>query len=200
MKLIGLTGGIATGKSTVSAELARRGAAVVDSDVLAREVVRRGSAGFDEVVAAFGPAILDSRGDLDRGALASLVFADETARASLERITHPRIRALSAERTAAALAAGAPLVVVDIPLLFEHRLQHGFDGTLLVYARDTTQLRRLRSRDGLDEVQARRRLAAQMPIDQKRQLATWVIDNDGSRDSTREQVRRWWDEVVAGSS
>lgn len=196
MRLIGLTGGIATGKSTVAGLLAARGAAVVDADALAREVLLPGAPAYDEVRARFGTGVIDDSGAVDRPALGAIVFADPALRGELERITHPRINALMQERLAGALASTAALVVADIALLFESRSDHGFEGTLLVYAPAPTQLRRLHDRDGLDEPAARQRLLAQLPIDDKRALATWVIDNSGSRESTAAQVDAWWRAVL----
>jgi dephospho-CoA kinase len=199
VRLIGLTGGIATGKSTVAALLIARGAAVIDADVLAREVLVPGAPAFAEVVEAFGPGVLGESGAVDRAALGSLVFADPELRAELERITHPRINALMQERILDALGSGAPLVVADVALLFERRREDAFDGTLLVYAPPAVQLRRIRERDGLDDLEAQRRIVAQLPIDEKRARATWVIDNGGAREATAAQVDAWWDEVVAAA-
>lgn len=196
MRLIGLTGGIATGKSTVAAMLAARGAAVVDADVLAREVLLPGTPGFSDVLSRFGRTILDGTGTVDRSALAAIVFADRDARLALERITHPRIRALMQERLRAALGSAAPLVVADIPLLFEAERERHFDGIMLVYTPASVQLHRLREREGLDLAAAEGRLLAQMPIEEKRARATWVIDNSGSRDEAAGQVAWWWHELV----
>jgi dephospho-CoA kinase len=196
MQLIGLTGGIATGKSTVAAMLAGRGAVVIDADMLAREVLLSGTAGFDEVVARFGAAILDAAGAVDRAVLGAMVFGDPELRTALEQITHPRINALMQTRIREALQTSAPLAVADIPLLFEKQREDVFDGTLLVYAPAAIQLQRLRERDGADDISAQRRLVAQLPIDDKRERATWVIDNGGSRDATAAQVDRWWAEVA----
>jgi dephospho-CoA kinase len=196
MRLIGLTGGIATGKSTVSAMLAARGAAVVDADALAREVLFPGAPAFDEVVAHFGEQVLDPSGAVDRAALGAMVFADPARRAQLERITHPRIGELMQDRIGDALDSPSALVVADIPLLFERGREGEFEGTMLVYAPPTTQLRRLRDRDGLDDADAQRRLVAQLPIDEKRGRATWVIDNDGDIHATEAQVEAWWRDVI----
>lgn len=199
MRLIGLTGGIATGKSTVAAMLAARGAAVVDADAIAHEVLLPGASAFEDVVQRFGGRVLDEGGAVDRAALGAIVFADPELRVELERITHPRINALVQERIVEALQSSAPLVVADIPLLFERGREDAFEGTMLVYARPATQLLRLRERDGLDDISAQRRLVAQLPIDEKRALATWVIDNEGSRESTATEVHDWWREVVEAS-
>jgi dephospho-CoA kinase len=198
MRLIGLTGGIATGKSTVARLLAARGAAVVDADRLAREVVAPGTPALAEIAAEFGPGVVGAGGALDRAALGRLVFADPARRRRLEQITHPRIGALMGERIAAALASGAPLVVADIPLLFEGDRPGLVEGVLLVDAPAEVQLGRLIRRDGLDPEDARRRVAAQMPLADKRRLATWVIDNGGTEEQTAEQVDVWWRSVVGG--
>jgi len=198
MRLIGLTGGIGTGKSTVARMLAARGAAVVDADLLAREVVEPGTPALAEIAAEFGPGVLQADGSLDRAALGALVFGDEARRERLNAITHPRVGALMQERVAAALHSDAPLVVVDIPLLFEGARQGMFEGVLLVWVPPAVQLARLVERDGWSEDEARARLAAQMPIDDKRALATWVIDNSGTVAQTEAQVDAWWcDHVVA---
>ena len=196
MITVAVTGGIGSGKSTVSTTLRQLGAVVVDSDQLARDVVAPGTPGLAAVAQAFGPAMIDPSGALDRAALAGVVFADPAARTRLERITHPRISALMGERILEALQGATPLVVADIPLLFEKQRDADFEGTLLVYAPAAVQLQRLRERDGLDDSAARGRLAAQLPIDEKRRRATWVIDNGGSRDATAAQVQRWWHEVT----
>jgi dephospho-CoA kinase len=197
MRLIGLTGGIASGKSTVAALLSQRGAVVVDADALAHEVLLPDGLAFDDVVARFGREVLDHTGAVDRGALGDIVFANSELRADLERITHPRINALMQERMAAALDSDAPLVVADIPLLFERDLDGAFDGIMLVYVPPAVQVERLRIRDGLDDLSAQRRIVAQLPIDDKRARATWIIDNTGGVDATAAQVEAWWGANVA---
>lgn len=200
MRLIGLTGGIATGKSTVDRMLAARGATVVDADALAREAVLPGEPTLDRVVQRFGADVLLPDGSLDRQKLGAMVFADPEARYDLERITHPRIIELSQQRIAAGLASDAPLVSVDIPLLYEGERDSTFPGVLVVYAPPEVQIRRLRERNGLDEAAARQRLDAQLPIDEKRRRATWVIDNAGDPDATERQVDEWWAAVVSPAS
>jgi dephospho-CoA kinase len=196
MRLIGVTGGIATGKSSVDRMLAAHGAAVIDADELARDVVRPGEPALDEVIARFGRGVIRADGSLDRARLGDIVFADPDAREDLERITHPRITELTGKRIAAALAGAAPLVAVDIPLLFENAREAMFEGVLLVYAPREVQIERLRERNGLDEAAALQRLAAQLPIDEKRDRATWVIDNSGDLDATLQAVDRWWETAV----
>ncbi len=197
MRLVGLTGGIATGKSTVARRLVARGAALVDADALAREVVEPGRPALADIAAAFGPAVLRGDGSLDRPALAAVVFADAAARARLEAITHPRIHELTGERILAALASDAPLVVVDVPLLYEKGREAMFEGVLVVWCDAATQVRRMVERDGLDEAAARARLAAQMDVAEKRRRATWVIDNSGSVEECLRQVDAWWEAWVA---
>jgi dephospho-CoA kinase len=196
MRLIGVTGGIATGKSTVTRMLAAHGAAVIDADELAREAVRPGEQTLEEVATRFGRDVIRPDGTLDRSRVGEIVFADEAARRDLERITHPRITELMQYRIAAALAGPAPLVAVDVPLLFENAREAMFEGVLLVYAPREVQLRRLHERNGLAEAAALQRLAAQLPIDEKRDRATWIIDNAHGLDATSLAVDKWWDSVV----
>jgi dephospho-CoA kinase len=196
MRLIGLTGGIATGKSTVDRMLGAHGATVIDADELAREAVRPGEPTLDRVFERFGEDLRGADGSLDRSRLGKVVFADSDERHDLERITHPRIIELTQERIAAALAGTAPLVVVDIPLLFENAREGMFEGVLLVYAPAEVQVQRLRERNDLDEAAARQRLAAQLPIDDKRARATWIIDNSGEEAATQRAVDAWWDANV----
>ena len=200
MRVIALTGGIATGKSTVAAMLADRGAVVVDADRLAREVVEPAQPAFAEVVERFGAGVVAADGRLDRAALGTVVFADASARADLEAITHPRIAALMQQRLMEAMASSPPLVVADIPLLFERGRDSRFAETLLVYAPREVQLSRLRSRDGLSAQAAEQRLRAQMPVTDKRVLATWVIDNGGDLAATSVLVGEWWRDVVEGAA
>jgi len=191
-RLIGLTGGVASGKSTVAAMLRELGAAIVDADLLARRVVEPGQPALGEIVETFGRSVLGPGGRLDRRRLARLIFGDPADRARLNAITHPRIAALGQEEIDRARARGERLIVFDLPLLFENHREGGFDGVLLVYADPQTQVSRLRARSALGEEEARARLAAQWPIDRKRELATWVIDNSDGLAATRDQVQRIW--------
>lgn len=196
-RLVGLTGGIGTGKSTVARMLVARGAVLVDADVLAREVVEPGTPGLAEIAAEFGPSVIRADGSLDRTALGALVFGDEPRRQRLNQITHPRVGELMQERVLAALQSDAPLVVVDIPLLFETNRQGMFEGVLLVWTPPEVQLARLVEREGWRPEEARRRVASQMPVEEKRAMATWVIDNAGSLAQTEAQVDAWWREQVS---
>ena len=187
-RVLGLTGGIASGKSTVAAILRELGVPVVDADALAREVVRPGEPAFAEIVAAFGPGVVAADGTLDRKAVADLVFADPGKRRTLEAITHPRIAAAAQVRITGALKAGAPLVIYEAALLVERGIHKAFDGLIVVAAREDVQLARVMARDGLDEAAARARLAAQLPLADKIAVATHVIENDGTRAETRAKV------------
>ena len=195
MKLIGLTGGAGSGKSTVSAMLRERGAAVVDADEAAHAVYAPQGPGFDSVVREFGAEYVRD-GEIDRARLGALVFEDEEARKRLNAIVHPLVRDWMAARTAEAVESGAEIVVQDVPLLFESGLQRLYSTVLLVYVPEDLQLERLTKGRGLTENRARAMIAAQMPIEEKRKLAGVVIDNSGSRDTTRDQVERIWEDLV----
>ncbi len=193
--IIGLTGGIATGKSTVSSMLVRRGAHLVDADQIAREVVEPGSPVLSKVVERFGQAVLLGDGSLNRKQLGELIFNDSSARQDLEAILHPAIRQLIKDRMIAYDQQDpAGLTVVDIPLLYESKLDEllGFNEVLVVYIPRAVQLRRLMERDGLSENDAHRRLKAQMDIEEKKQRADVVIDNSGSLNQTEAQVSHYW--------
>jgi dephospho-CoA kinase len=177
---IGLTGGIASGKSTVARVLSDLGVGVVDADQIAREVVAAGSEGLREVVAAFGPEVLAQDGALDREKLAARVFEDEAARLQLQSITHPRIGRSSAERIAALHASNAPYVVYDAPLLVEVGAHKGLDALIVVAADEANQVARALARGGMPEAETRRRIAAQFPLARKIEVADYVIHNDGS--------------------
>lgn len=189
MKLYGLTGGIATGKSTVTAMFRALGLPVIDADQLAREVVEPGQPALAEIAARF-PGVLGADGRLDRKKLGERIFQDPAERAALNAITHPRIRELALTRTVELAATGAPVALYDAPLLIENRLHEGMNGVILVWCPREVQLERLRARDGLTLEQAKARLASQMPIDDKRAFATWLIDNGGTLEATRAQVER----------
>ncbi len=192
--VIGLTGGIASGKSTVGRMLEDLGAAVVDADQLAREVVAPGTPGLREVVAAFGSDVLDEEGRLARERLGERVFADPGERRRLERILHPRIAELARQRLA---AVRGRLAVYQAPLIFETGRDGEFQGVLLVDCEPDLQLSRLMVRDRLGEADARARLAAQLPAAERRRRATWVVDNSGSLDDTRAQLLRLWESELA---
>jgi dephospho-CoA kinase len=190
---VGLTGGIASGKSTVAQMLVELGAHLVDSDQLARQAVEPGSPGLEEIVAAFGPGVLGPDGDLDRRGLRELVFADPVARARLNAIVHPRVRELM-DRELDHWRAADPggVVLVDVPLLFESGWAGRFAAVVLVYVPRAVQIQRLMRRDGVSRPEAEAALAAQMDIEQKRGLAHFVVDNSGPITDTHSQVRAVW--------
>jgi dephospho-CoA kinase len=170
------------------------GATVVDADEATHAVYAPGTEGFHAIVDAFGPEYVRN-GRIDRKRLGDLVFRDEAARLRLNGIVHPRVRDWMAARTAEAVERGAQVVIQDVALLFENGLQDLFSSTVLVYARPQTQVERLVEKRGLSHDRAGSMLAAQMPIDDKRPLATFVIDNDGSLEETRRQVEEVWARV-----
>lgn len=193
MRRIGLTGGIGSGKSTVARLLADLGAVVIDADALAREVVEPGTQGLAQLVEAFGPGILTDDGHLNRSALAEIVFADAEARTTLNRITHPLIGARTAE-----LIAGVPddaVLVHDVPLLVELGMQDAYDLVLVVDAEDELRVRRLMDR-GHSEADARARIAAQAPREQRNAAADILLDNSGSVAALKEQVTQCWPTIA----
>lgn len=189
LRLIGLTGGIGAGKSTVGRLLAARGFPVIDADELARAAVAPGTPGLAEVAAAF-PDAIDAAGRLDRGRLGARVFGDPAARARLEAILHPRIAALSKERAAALARAGHRAAFYEASLLVETGRHHEVDGLLVVDAPEALRLARVAARDHVPLDAVRARMAAQLPMSEKRRWATAVIENDGDQAALEAQVDR----------
>jgi dephospho-CoA kinase len=192
-RVFGLTGGIASGKSTVSRRFAARGVPIVDADVVARDVVRPGSEGLAALVAAFGPTILDATGALDRPALAALAFASRDAQRTLNGITHPRI-AIETQRRLAAV--DGPLACYDAALLVENGLADAFRPLVVVAADEATQITRAIARDGLAEDEIRRRIGLQKPLADKIALADVVIHNDGTLDELLERTDDALDQIL----
>lgn len=190
MLRVGLTGGIASGKTAVSDALSARGAVVIDADVLAREVVEPGTPGMAAVVDRFGPDVLTDEGQLNREALGRVVFADPQARRDLEAVVHPAVRA----RAAAIEAAADPdsVVVHVIPLLVETGQQDDYDVLVVVDVEPEHQLSRLQQRNGLDAEAANARIAAQAARQARLAVADIVLDNNGTRDDLMDQVDRLW--------
>lgn len=189
---IGLTGGIACGKSTVSRLLASRGAIVIDADILAREVVEPGAPALAEVVRVFGPDMLNADGTLNRKQLGKLVFESDAQRKRLEELLHPAIIRLLQERMAEAERLQPDkLVVADVPLLYEAQMEDMFQEVLVVAASREAQLERLVQRDGLSVEEAKLRIDAQMPLEWKTEWADTVIDNSGSPEETERQVEQY---------
>ena len=211
-RLIGLTGGIASGKSTVARLLRERGAVVVDADEVARAVVEPGRPAYERIVAAFGRGVLKTppaaapeseaaataTPPIDREKLAALVFSDQGARATLNRITHPEIAAESGRRLAAAARTGAKVLCYEVPLLVENNLQHGLDGLLVVDVPEEVQLARAVTRGGLTREQAQARMAAQSSRQDRLRFANWVIDNSGDEAATAAQVAAAWPALCEG--
>jgi dephospho-CoA kinase len=197
VKLVGLTGGVGSGKSTVAEMMRELGAQVVDADEATHAVYEPGSPGFDAVVREFGDEYVDG-GRIDRPRLGELVFHDDDARRRLNDIVHPLVRAWMAERTAEAAQRGAEVVVQDVPLLFENGLERLFSTVVLVYAPEEVQVDRLVSGRGFTPERARAMIAAQMPIENKRGLAHHVINNSGAREDTLAQVTAIWKQLTSG--
>lgn len=198
MRVIGLTGGIASGKSTVGRMLAELGAPVVDADLIAREVVQPGQPAYEDIVAAFGREVLREDNTIDRKALGAIVFADAERRRQLNAITHPRIAQATQARLATLAQGGAPVAIYEAALIVENKLHLGMDGLIVVACPEEEQLRRAMKRDGLSEEEARARIRAQAPIGDKQAVADWVIDTSGPLDNTARQVREVWGQIQAG--
>jgi len=198
-RVIGITGGIASGKSTVLRLFGELGATTLSADDLAREVLAKGTEGYAEAVARFGESIVRPDGEIDRSALGAIVFSDESARQALNDITHPRIIA-AMQRHIDGFRSSPPkpdsVLAVEIPLLIECGLEGIVDEVLLVVAEPETQVRRLTSRSSLTRQEALSRLAAQMPIDRKIEHADRVIHNEGSLEDLADIVRVVWDEIL----
>jgi len=195
--IIGLTGGIGSGKSTVARMFEEMGAVVIDADAIVREVQAPDSPVLEEIAQTFGSRVLDASGALDRKALGDIVFRDAEARARLNSIVHPKAVECMLRRLHQVLESNPPLVLLDIPLLFEGRQSEAssattipFDATVLVWVPEHVQVERQIARDGCDDAEARRRIAAQMPLDAKRALADYVIDNSGTLEQTQKIVHR----------
>ena len=186
---MGLTGGIASGKSTVAAILRRLGATVINADELAREVVEPGREAWQEIVATFGSGILQQDQTIDRRKLREVIFNDPQARKKLEAIIHPRVRALAEAKIRAFEAAGSALVVYEVPLLFEALIHHWIRPVILVACDIEKQKSRLKERDRLSDAAARRHIEAQMSLEEKRKLADFTIENNGSLADLEAQVK-----------
>jgi dephospho-CoA kinase len=196
MLLVGLTGGIGTGKSTVARMLEKRGAVVFDADVLARQAVAPGTPGFDEVVERFGPNVLAPGGGLDREALASIVFAEPAARRDLEGIVHPEVRRMFAEGCEEYRDSDR-VVVFSAPLLVETGMHTAFDLLIVVSAPVATQIERLMRDRGMPERDVQARIAAQLPLEAKAEVADVLVDNEGTLEDLEGQVDRVWRDLDA---
>lgn len=186
--IIGLTGGIASGKSTVSKMFQKRGIPVVDADQIAREVVETGKEAYEKIVGAFGREILNEDGSINRAKLGSIVFQHKTKRELLNSIVHPAVRKEMKKKQEQFVLQGAKAVVLDIPLLFESDLTHLVDKIIVVYVNENTQLQRLMKRNHLSKEEALARINAQMPLKEKIKMADEVIDNEGDFNDTERQL------------
>ncbi|AQS58939.1 dephospho-CoA kinase [Desulforamulus ferrireducens] len=194
--IIGLTGVIASGKSSVAKYLKQLGATVIDADQVARQVVSPGTPALKEIVATFGPGVLHRDGTLNRKALANLVFANAAARKQLEKITHPHIET-AINKLMKEFKEDHPgaVLVLEIPLLIEVGWQHKVDQVWLVTVDEEVQLKRLMERDKLTLPQALQRIASQMPLGEKKKYADVIIDNSGTPENTRLQVETFWQQI-----
>lgn len=193
--IIGLTGGIASGKSTVSHFLKELGAAVIDADEIARELTEPGQPLYMAIGEHFGGSVLSGDGSLNRSRLGELVFADSQARCELDRLSHPIIKAEIEKRLDDLKSNGIAVIVLDVPLLFEVGWEVMADETWVVYVDSSTQLNRLMARNNFSCRQASQRIASQMSLEEKRQRATFVIDNTRDLEYTREQVLKRWRKI-----
>lgn len=195
MYLIGLTGGIGSGKSFVARELARLGAHVIDADEVARDAVALGSTALLKIVEQFGPEVLLSNGELNRQQLAELVFDDRAALASLNAIVHPAVRKLAATRIAVAAENADSVVVYDVPLLIEAGVNHDWDLVVVTLASESTRIARLIDLRGMSREEAQKRISTQASDEQRREIADVIIDTEGTTEQTLRQVESLWRDV-----
>jgi dephospho-CoA kinase len=197
VKLVGLTGGIASGKSAVAAILKQLGAAVINADELSREVVQPGRDAWKEIVDTFGTGILREDKTLDRKRLRKFVFDDPDIRKKLEAIIHPKVRALADKRIQELAAAGSTIIVYEVPLLFEGQIHHWLRPVILVACDIATQKKRLQDRDQVTAMEAQQPIDAQMSLEEKRKLADYVIENNGSLEDLARQVKSVFETIKA---
>jgi dephospho-CoA kinase len=194
MRTIGLTGGIASGKSTVSKMLSEMGAQVIDADALAREVVEPGTAALKEISRRF-PGVVGADGRLDRAQLADRIFGQEQERLALNAIVHPRVQEAYLNKAHALAKQGTEVIIYDAALLLENGLDRKMDGVILVTVPREVQISRLIARNGLTRGEAEARIASQMPLEEKAKRATWLVDNSGDPAATRARIAAIWDEI-----
>lgn len=194
---MGLTGGIASGKTTVAKMFQRLGAAIVDADVLSREVVEPGQAAWQDIVTIFGREVLQANQTLDRQKLRTIIFNNPNARKQLETIIHPRVRSLAEQRIREHREAGYAVVIYVVPLLFEGNLQEGLRPVILVACDIKFQRQRLEQRDHIDGAAAQKHIDAQMSLEEKRRLADYVIENNAGLEELEEQVRQVYAKLQA---
>jgi len=192
-KIMGITGGIGSGKSTVAGVFESMGAEIVDADQLARLAVAPNSPGLTQITEAFGQDILLEDGSLDRTALGKLVFSNESKRQQLNAIVHPEVQRLAQEAFRHLVAEKVSIVLYDVPLLYESKLESMFSAVVVVYVPQRVQIQRVMKRDGLEKHEVEQRLAAQMSLDLKAEKADYLIDNSRTLEETRAQVEKVWD-------
>ncbi len=200
MKVIGLTGGIGTGKSTVARLFREKGIPVIDLDRIVRDLQKPGKDVYKQIVEVFGREILLKDGTLDRKKLGEIVFADPEKRETLNRIVHPAVLEKLKDLLFKYQASGEELVIVEVPLLYELKLENLFDDVILVYAPEEVQLKRVMERDQLSRQEAMNRIKSQIPIEEKKRRATIVIDNSGSLEDTREQFERIYRQLISNEA
>ena len=189
MQVIGLTGGIASGKSTVSRILKNAGAVIIDADRIARDVVKKGLPAYQEIIDTFGDNVLLADGEIDRAVLGDIIFNDPQKKQLLNRIVHPYVsKETNLQLKHIEKTHPNTIVILDIPLLMEAQMHRDLSEVIVVYVPEHTQIKRLMRRDGISEADARARVRSQMPIEEKKDLATIVIDNSGTRENTRKQT------------
>ncbi len=198
VRVTGLTGGMASGKTLVLQQFMKLGAYVIDCDVLSREAVIPCSMAWWEIVRCFGTEIVRNDLELDRKRLRDLIFSDAEKRVALEKIVHPEVKRKMRERIAAIeelAATDRTLVVVDVPLLIEAGVQHEFDAVVVVYSSEETQIQRIIDREGVTRAEARKMITVQLPLKDKLPFADYVITNEGTREETEKQVREIFAEL-----
>ncbi|MBK9041407.1 MAG: dephospho-CoA kinase [Bdellovibrionales bacterium] len=195
MKWIGLTGGIASGKSTAARILREMGHSVVDADALARLVVAKNGPAYREVLSVFGPDFVDGNGDLDRKKLGQIVFADKKKRVQLEQIVHPKVKSLALLEKSRLETEGKNIAFYDVPLLYEKNLEAEFDAVLLIYAPESIQIERMMIRNGYSESEARERMQAQIPIEQKLLRSPHVVMNTGKIEDLKMEIKKILGEI-----
>lgn len=196
MILVGLTGGIGAGKSTVAQLFAAKGAVVIDADAIVRDLQRAGTPVFDAIVAHFGAMVVTELGDLDRKALAAIVFADPVALAALNEIVHPAVRAEMGRQVLAAAEGGADVVIMDVPLIVESHGREGMDHVVTVEARDDTRIDRLIANRSMTRQEAESRIAAQASRSEREAISDFVIENDGGLAKLKSRVDEIWPTIL----
>ncbi len=195
MKIVGLTGGVASGKTTVANMFKALGAKIVDADELARAAVARGTEAFQKIVEEFGSEFLNKNGELDRKKLGKYVFSDVTKKEKLEKIVHPVIGRMLMEAIESEREKGTEILILDIPLLFENNMQMWIRPVILVYADPDKQIERLMERENITELEAQNMIKSQMPLEEKKKLSDFIIDNNGDLIKTESQVKIIWEEL-----